>query len=336
MRLLSLSGQGWTIRSEVRRAISRVVAIVGSDGRGFAISLDRRVIMKPMTVTAQSRLLQYWSLLPVSLRAIVVGIVIGLTAANVWPLLLLTLGAPLAAAAEAVFLVFYLWWASGRGPPISMQGARGAAFRRVTLSPMQWVWGLVAAIFFAATIHAAMVLLFRVERFPVAAFRQGYDLSFLPSLSLKWLAVVVSATSAGICEETGFRGYMQQPIERRHGAPIAVFVSSVFFMLLHLTKGWALVGMVPIVLGAGVLLGLLAWSSGSLIPGMIGHILMDIGLFAYWWTGIAGEFTARPISETGVDQPFFFTCAALTTALFVVLLAIWRLRRLKSLRPVGS
>jgi hypothetical protein len=31
---------------------------------------------------------------------------------------------------------------------------------------------------------------------------------------------------------------------------------------------------------------------------------MDIGLFAYWWTGIAGDFTARPITETGVDQPF--------------------------------
>jgi membrane protease YdiL (CAAX protease family) len=297
---------------------------------------DRRVIMKPMTVTAESRLLQYWSMLPVSLRAIVVGIVIGLTAANVWPLLLLALGAPLAAATEAVFLAFYLWWASGRGPPIDTQGVRGAAFRRVMLSPMQWVWGLVAAIFFAATIHAAMVLLFRIERFPVAAFREGDEFFFIPSLPLKWLAVVVSATSAGICEETGFRGYMQQPIERRHGAPTAIFVSSVFFMLLHLTKGWALVGMVPIVLGAGVLLGLLAWSSESLIPGMIGHILMDIGLFAYWWTGIAGEFTARPISETGVDQPFLFTCAASAIGLVVVLLAVWRLRRMKSLRPAGS
>ena len=129
---------------------------------------------------------------------------------------------------------------------------------------------------------------------------------------------------------------MQQPIERRHGVPTAIFVSSVFFMLLHLTKGWALVGVVPIVFGAGVLLGLLAWSSESLIPGMIGHIVMDIGLFAYWWTGIAGEFTARPISETGVDQPFLFACAALATALFVVLLAISRLRRLKNLRPVRS
>lgn len=138
---------------------------------------------------------------------------------------------------------------------------------------------------------------------------------------------MVSATSAGICEETGFRGYMQRPIEQRHGAPIAILISSFFFMALHLTKTWAMPGMVPIVFGAGVLLGLLAWSSGSLIPGMIGHVMMDIGLFAYWWTGIAGDFTERPINETGVDRPFLLACTVFAASLLIVLLAISRLRR---------
>jgi hypothetical protein len=104
-------------------------------------------------------------------------------------------------------------------------------------------------------------------------------------------------------------------------------ISSLLFMALHLTKGWAMAGMVPIVFGAGVLLGLLARSSGSLIPGMIGHVLMDIGLFAFWWTGIAGNFAELPISQTGVDSPFFIACATFTTSLFIVLLAISRLRR---------
>ena len=139
---------------------------------------------------------------------------------------------------------------------------------------------------------------------------------------------MVLSTSAGVCEEIVFRGYMQQPIEQRHGASIAILVSSVFFTLLHLTKAWAMVGMVPIVFGAGVLLGLLAWSSGSLIPGMIGHVVMDIGLFGYWWTGIAGDFRARPISETGVDRAFLITCVILATTLIIVLLAARRLRRI--------
>ena len=270
-----------------------------------------------------------WAQLPGSLRAVISGLLIALVPANVWPPLLLTLGVPLAATTEAIFLALYIWWASGGGPPRTSKATRGAAFRRRALTSMQWMWGVVAALSFAATIHAAIVLLFRLEPFPMDAFRQGYDVSFIPSLPLKWIAAVVSAASAGICEETGFRGYMQHPMEHLHGAPTAIFVSSVFFMLLHLTKGWAMVGMVPIVFSAGVLLGLLAWSSGSLIPSIIGHIVMDIGLFAYWWTGIAGDFTTRPITETGVDQAFLITCAVLATTLSAVLFAARRLRRMR-------
>jgi membrane protease YdiL (CAAX protease family) len=263
----------------------------------------------------------------VTLRAVVTGLLIAMVAANVWPLLLLSLGVPAAAIIEVIFLALYFWWAGGAGPPRGWQAARAAAFRGKILSPAQWTWGLVAAFFFAVTIHASLVLLFRFVPFPTAAFRQGYDFSFIPTLHLRWLAVVISAVSAAICEETGFRGYMQQPIELSHGAPVAVAISSFLFMAVHLTKSWALVGMIPIVFGAGLLLGLLAWSSESLIPGMIGHTAMDVGLFAYWWTGIAGTFTARPISESGADRLFVVAGAALTISLSIVLLAIAQLRR---------
>jgi membrane protease YdiL (CAAX protease family) len=245
-----------------------------------------------------------------------------MVAANIWPLFLLNLWAPLAASAEAIFLVAYVWWVGGGGPPRTTRAVRSKAFRRGRLSSVQWFWGVVAALFFAVTIHASIVVLFRLVPFPAAAFRQGYNFSFIPTLPMRWLAVVVSAASAGICEETGFRGYMQRPIEERHGASIAILTSSLMFMALHLTKGWATIGMVPIVFGAGVLLGLLAWTSRSLIFCMIGHVVMDIGLFAYWWTGIAGDFTARPISERGVDQPFVIACAAFAISLLIVLIAI--------------
>ena len=171
------------------------------------------------------------------------------------------------------------------------------------------------------------MLLFRFVPFPITAFRHGYDISFLPSQFLKWLTVVVSAISAGVCEETGFRGYMQRPIEQRHGAPIAILISSVSFMAVHLPKAWAIPGMIPIVFGAGVLLGLLAWSSQSLIPGMIGHIVMDIGLLAYWWTGIAGGSSTQTITQAGVDGPFLLGSAAFVLSLGIVLLAIGRLRK---------
>jgi membrane protease YdiL (CAAX protease family) len=268
-----------------------------------------------------------WAKLPVLLRAVIAGILVALIAANVWPALLLSLGVPLASVVEILFLGVYVWWARGGGPPRGTRAARRVAFRSGAVSPRQWFWGLLGAVSFAVTIHAAIVLLFRFTPYPVDAFRHGYDFSFIPSQPLRWLAVVMSAASAGICEETGFRGYMQQPIEERHGAPFAIVVSSCLFTLLHLTKAWAIIGIVPIVLGAGVLLGLLAWSSQSLIPGMVGHVAMDIGLFAYWWTGIAGTFAARPISETGVDRPFVLAGAVFAASLCIVLGSVWRLRR---------
>jgi membrane protease YdiL (CAAX protease family) len=114
-------------------------------------------------------------------------------------------------------------------------------------------------------VNAALVLLFRIEPFPSAAFHRGYDFSFIRSRSMQWLACIVSALSAAVCEETGFRGYMQRPIENRHGPGLAILISSLFFMLLHLNKSWALIGMVPIVFGAGLMLGTLARVSGTLL-----------------------------------------------------------------------
>src|SRR5580698_7849473 len=138
-----------------------------------------------------------WSKVPVALRAILTGLAIGMVAANVWPLLLLNLGAPVAAVLELIFLAAYLWWAAGGGAPRRWGAARAEAFRSTSLSPHQWIWGLVAAVFFAATVHSSIVLLFRFVPFPLAAFRQGYDFSFIPTVPLRWLAVTVSALSAG-------------------------------------------------------------------------------------------------------------------------------------------
>ena len=271
-----------------------------------------------------------WGRLPITLRAIVAGLAIGLIGANVWSALLIAFGSAASIVElQAVFLIVYLWWASGRGPPRLTREARRRAFRAPTLSAAAWFWGLIGAVAFAASVHAAIVILFRLTPFPVAQFRQGYDLSWTSWASaLRWIVVVISALSAGVCEETGFRGYMQRPLEVRFSPRWAILTSAVLFTVLHLNKGWAGLGMVPIVLGAGLLLGTLAWASGSLIPGIIGHTLMDIGLFAYWWTGIAGTFTARPIGETGIDAGFLIAVVVFALALGLCLTGIWRLRRI--------
>jgi membrane protease YdiL (CAAX protease family) len=269
-----------------------------------------------------------WLRLPIIIRAVIGGILIGMIAANVWPILLVTLAGalPAAAVAEVAFLGLYIWWAAGGGVPERFKSTRAYYFRVRPLSREQWFWGIVAALCFAVTIHAAIVLLFRFIPFPAAEFHRGYDLSFIGSRQMQWVACIVSALSAGVCEETGFRGYMQRPIENRHGPVTAILISSLVFVLLHLTKDWALIGMVPIVLLAGILLGTLAWASGTLVFCMLGHWIMDIGLFAYWWAQITGPFSQRPISEVGVDRTFLYECAVFAVALMLVLGATRRLR----------
>src|SRR5258708_40078250 len=126
-----------------------------------------------MSETVQTNRL--WRGLPIVLRAVVVGLLIGMIAANIWPVLLVTLGMPVAALAEMLFLSLYVWWAAGGGPPRSLKAARADSFRRRSLTAAQWFWGIIAAVSFAATIHAALVLLFRFLPFPAEAFHRGYD-----------------------------------------------------------------------------------------------------------------------------------------------------------------
>jgi membrane protease YdiL (CAAX protease family) len=268
-----------------------------------------------------------WERIPLSVRAVVGGVLVGLVAANVWPLLLLALPAPIAAAAELLFLAAYVWWFAGLAPgPWRAQRRELGRARR--LRGGDWLWGGLAAVAFAASVHAALVVLFRLIPFPAAAFHAGYDLSRVPTLPMKWLICVVSALSAGVCEEMGFRGYLQRPLERGHGAVLAIGVSALVFTLIHLNKSWALVAMTPIVFGAGLMLGTLARASASLAFAMLGHWFMDIGLFAYWWTQIAGAFPQRPIFATGLDASFLVEAAALAASLAVFLVAVRRLSQL--------
>jgi membrane protease YdiL (CAAX protease family) len=274
-----------------------------------------------------------WARLPLTARAIISGLAVGLVGANVWSVLVVALGPTVVTAlAEIAFLILYIAWAGGKGWPVSTQAARAVAFRAGWPGPAKWGWGLLAAVAFAVSVHAALVVLFRLIPFPAAAFHQGYDLSRVPGQSARWAFVVIAAASAGVCEETGFRGYLQQPIEARHGPVLAIAASAVLFTLAHLNKAWLssggglLMGMFPIVLGAGILLGLIAWASRSLIFTMIGHTLMDIGLFAFWWTQIAGVFSVRTIFAGGIDTAFAAECAVLLIALAVTLTAIFRLR----------
>ena len=133
----------------------------------------------------------------------------------------------------------------------------------------------------------------------------------------------MSSLVAGICEETGFRGYMQVPLEKRYGPATSIAAASIVFVLTHLHRAWAL----PILIhlfAMSVMLGSLAYASGSLIPGMLGHTVMDIFNFSFWWSDLAGTFGRQTIAESGFDAHFVVWLVILVASLAAFLFATRR------------
>ena len=116
----------------------------------------------------------------------------------------------------------------------------------------------------------------------------------------------MSSLVAGICEEIGYRGYLQAPLEKKYNLRTANIITSVVFVIIHLHQAWA----APVILHIFLIsmaLGYLAQTFSSLIPGIIAHSIFDIFNFSYWWSDVLGEFTRKPISITGIDSHFILT-----------------------------
>lgn len=88
--------------------------------------------------------------------------------------------------------------------------------------------------------------------------------------SVLWVAVAVTA---GICEETIFRGYLQrQFVAWIHSAPIGVVLSAVLFGAGHIYQG----GKATVVIAVyGLMFGTLAEVRQNLRPGMMVHAWHD-------------------------------------------------------------
>ncbi|HEX4849395.1 MAG TPA: CPBP family intramembrane glutamic endopeptidase, partial [Puia sp.] len=95
--------------------------------------------------------------------------------------------------------------------------------------------------------------------------------------------------------------------------------------LVHLSHTWA-APILPHIFFASVLLGILAYKSGSLIPGIIGHSILDIFDYSIWWSDITGGFQKQTIFKTGIDLHFVVWCMLLLLALFIFFRSVRRLK----------
>jgi membrane protease YdiL (CAAX protease family) len=139
------------------------------------------------------------------------------------------------------------------------------------------------------------------------------------------LWVLMSAVVAGVVEETSFRGYVQTPIELRHGPAIAILVTGGLFGLVHFAHPEVTLVLLPYYMAVAAVYGALAHLTDSTLPSMVlhggGNVLSAVDLFtrgrSEW------QLSAAPmplIREVGPDAPFLANTAAL---IVVGAAAVW-------------
>ncbi len=95
----------------------------------------------------------------------------------------------------------------------------------------------------------------------------------VPDTRLELLAWIGVSTTAGICEEIIFRGYLQRQFAAiTRSMPAGVLLSAVVFGAAHGYEGGPRMLLIGIY---GLMFGLLAWWRKSLRPGMIAHAWHD-------------------------------------------------------------
>ena len=266
---------------------------------------------------------RYWRRIPIVIRTVVSGyFVFAIAGIFAWMAVLAFIPVPWSLFVMWVILGLYLLYFSGRWWPKSTAETRAENFRKTKLSASTWKWSLFATLLITVIVESSLVVTFRIVTFPADAMNLGVDYETFPLWQV-WLYIVLAASVAGITEEVGFRGYMQVPLEKRHGPLKGIILVAFLFMVFHLNQAWAPYVLLHLFL-FGSMWGVLAHVSGSIIPGIISHIVVDIFRFSYWWTDVAGAFDKRPINETGLDGHFVIWLLILFVS---IILFVWAARK---------
>lgn len=98
--------------------------------------------------------------------------------------------------------------------------------------------------------------------------------SLLPQSLLEVLIWIAASTTAGICEEMAFRGFLQRQLHALSGnIVVAVLGQGLVFGLFHSYQGWTNVAVISVL---GVLYGALAAWRGNLRANIVAHAWSDI------------------------------------------------------------
>ena len=258
-------------------------------------------------------MLALWRRLPILVRAPIAGFVV--SAAGVFPWAILTLWnqrvlvrVPWALLPMGVYLWLFWRYLGGAGWPSSTSAARRESLRANRLEPEIWVQAILTGLLGLATLIPLLAIMSRLAALPSESQPIKVPAE-MPFVTVFFLLVMASLV-AGVVEEAAFRGYMQGPIERRHGLAIAIVVNGALFGLGHYTHHPASVlTMLPYYIGVAAVYGGLAYATDSILPSVALHAGGDVlSLMRLWATGLpewqVGAASPPLISQTGIDAAF--------------------------------
>lgn len=280
-------------------------------------------------------MLSLWWRLPVIVRAVLTGVVVAAAGTIPWAALVSANAkhwstVPWAVPPAALYLWLFWQYVRGAGWPRSTAEARRTNCRANRLSEDVWRMALFAGVLGLA----AVVLLQRVMN-RLVALPQQRDADFLSQFPfvtvLLW--VLMGSVVAGVVEEVSFRGYMQGPIERRHGPVIAVLVTGGLFGFAHFTHPEVTLILMPFYLAIAAVYGALAYLTNSILPSMVlhagGDVLGAFDLFARGQSEWQASSSPKPlIWQTGADASFWISSVAV---LIVGSATVWAYTKLASI-----
>ena len=270
---------------------------------------------------------RFWMKVPLVVRSILIGFGVTTIGVGIWVLMVTHIPVPWSVVFMGAVLVLFWIYFNGRWNPSGTQAFRRKCSRQTRLGRSVWIRGMIASCFLFLFVSAGLILTFRTVEFQPEIFKTARYLNDYPGW-MSWSIIIMASLVAGICEEIGYRGYMQKPLEQKYGPIVGISITSVVFVIAHIHQAWAS-GILIQIFVISFMIGYLAYATNSLIPGIIAHASFDIVNFSYWWSDVVGTFERKPISMTGVDTHFILTASVVLLSIVFFIVSIGRLFNLK-------
>lgn len=281
------------------------------------------------------RLIRLWNRIPVLIRAIVVGMLVQVL--GIMPIFVLLQAnvqtfssVPWALVIGIPYLWLFVGYLRGKGWPQATAASRTERFRVRPLSGPIRFWATVSGALLGASLASMVVWGWLLTEWPAEAIEQIKVLATAPKLTVVPL-LLLAIVATGVIEESAYRGYMQVPIERRHGPVLAIGVVAIVFALSHPLPGAVLPFFVIGSLGWGVL----AYLCNSNLPGMIVHTLIDTVFFMWGLSNVAvlERWQRYSVLEEGVNTLFLATLSVSVLFGAATIFAFMRLARARQASP---